>query len=98
MFYEFIEFKNTIIKSYYRINIEINKNTTVASNDEQMFSDEKKSPNDQKIINQSSKLHDTEINAITFNAVNLNTTISSADALNAAVFSAFNRAESKEIF
>ena len=33
MFYDFIDFRNTIIKSYYRIDIENNENTAVVSND-----------------------------------------------------------------
>ena len=48
MFYDFIDFRNTMIKSYYRIDIENNKNTAVASNNEQMFSNEKEFSNDQK--------------------------------------------------
>ena len=90
MFYDFIEFRNTVIKLYYQISIEINENTTVASNDEQMFSDEEEFSNNQKIIDQSSKLHDTGINAATLNTINFNTIISSADAFNATALSAFN--------
>ena len=91
MFYEFIEFKNTIIKSYYQISIEINENTTVVSNDEQMFSDENEFSNDEKIIDQSLELHDTKTNAITLNAI-----IFDMDALNATALSAFNRAKSEK--
>ena len=98
MFYEFIEFKNTIIKSYYRISIKINENTTIVSNDEQMLSDEKKSSNDQKIIDQFSKLHDTKINAITSSAINFNTIILNAGAFNATAFNIFNQMKSKKIF
>ena len=92
MFYEFIEFRSTVVKPYYRISIGVNGDTAVASNDEQMFSDEEESPNDQKkVIDQSSELHDTKINAATPSAITL-----SADALNAAASSAPNRAESEE--
>ena len=48
MLYDFFEFKNTIIKLYYRVNIEDNKNTNIVSNNKQMLSDEKKSSNDKK--------------------------------------------------
>lgn len=47
-FYDFIEFKNTIIKLYYRIDIENNENTIVVSNDKQMFLNKKESCNNQK--------------------------------------------------
>ena len=97
MFYEFIEFKSTIIKSYYRINIEVNKNTTVISNDEQMFSDKNESPNDKKIIDQSPELHDTKINAVTPSAVTLSAVTFDMNASNAAALSAFNRAKSEKI-
>ena len=98
MFYEFIEFKNTIIKSYYRISIEINENTIVVSNDEQMFSNENEFSNDEKIIDQFSKLHDTKINAVTSNAITLSAIIFDTNAPNAAALSVFNRAKSKKIF
>ena len=95
--YKFIEFRNTVIKSYYRISIRVNENTTVASNDEQMLSNEKEFSNDQKkIIDQSSELHDTETNAATSSAIILSATIFSADALNATAPNAFNRAKSEK--
>ena len=56
--YSFTEFKNTMIKLYYRANaknIENNKNTNIVSNDEQMFSNENKFSNDKKTIEQSLK-------------------------------------------
>ena len=90
MLYELIEFKNTIIKSYYQISTEVNKNTIVVSNDEQMLSDENESSNDEKIIDQSSKLHDTGINAVTPNAITLSAIILDANAFNAAALSVSN--------
>ena len=99
MFYDFIEFRNTAVKSYYQINIKINENITVVSNDKQMLSNKKESSNNQKkIIDQSSELHDTKTNAITPSAVIFSVTIFSANALNAAASSAFNRAKSKKTF
>ena len=41
MFYDFIKFRNIVIKLYYQTSIKDNENTTVVSNDEQMFLDEK---------------------------------------------------------
>ena len=46
IFYDFIDFRSTMIKSYYRIDIENNENTTVVSNNEQMLLNEKKFSND----------------------------------------------------
>ena len=99
-----MKFRNTMIKSYYRISIEKNEDTTVASNDEQMFSDEKKSPNDQKkIIDEPLKLHDTRLSAvisdavissvITSNAIISNAVISDASAPSAT---ASSQTESKK--
>ena len=98
MFYDFIKFRNTMIKLYYRTSIKDNKNTTVVSDDEQMFSNENEFSNDEKIIDQFSKLHDTEINAATPNAITSSAVIFDANASNAAALSAFNRAKSKKIF
>ena len=104
MLYDFIEFRNTIIKSYYRINIEDNKNTAIASDDEQMFSNEKKSSNDQKkIINQFSKFQHTKVNAtalsaIDFDAIDFGAIILSAVAFNAAAPNASNWTKSEETF
>ena len=96
MFYELIEFKNTIIKSYYQINIEVNKNTTVASNDEQMFSNENESSNDEKITDQFPKLHDTKINATTSSVITLSAIIFNTSASNAAALSAPNQTKSEK--
>ena len=52
MFYNPTKFKNTMIKSYYRANIENNKNTNIVSNDKEMFSNENKSSNNKKTIEQ----------------------------------------------
>ena len=99
MFYDFIEFRNTIIKLYYRIDIENNENTAVASNDEQIFSNEKKSSNDQKkIIDQSSKFQHTKISATAFNAIDFDAIIFDASAFNATALGAFNRTESEKTF
>ena len=92
IFYEFIEFKNTIIKSYYRISIEVNGNTTIVLNDEQMFSNENESLNNQKkIIDQFLKFLNTKASAIIFNAITF-----SADASNATASNVFNRAKSEK--
>ena len=96
MFYDFIEFRNTMIKLYYRINIKNNKNMIIASNDEQMFSNENEFSNDEKIIDQSSKLHDTEINAVTPNAITLSAIIFDTNAFNATART-LNQAKSKKI-
>ena len=109
IFYDFIDFRSTIIKSYYQTDIKNNKNTAVASNDEQMFSNKKKSSNDQKkIIDHFSKFQNTKINAtglsaadfgaIIFSAIDFDAIISRANALNAIAFDAFNRTKSEEIF
>ena len=98
MLYDFIEFKNTMIKSYYQTNIKNNKNTTVASDDKQMFSNENEFSNDEKIIDQFSKLHDTKINAITSNAITFSAIIFDANASNAAALSAFNQTKSEKKF
>ena len=96
MFYELIEFKNTIIKSYYRISIEVNENTTVVSNDEQMLSAEKEPSNDhEKIIDQFLKSQNTRaseiiLNAITPNAITPSAIIFDADASNATAPSVSN--------
>ena len=98
MLYDLIEFRSTTVKPYYRISIRVNKDTTVASNDKQIFSNEEKSPNDQKkATDQSPKLHDTGINAVTPSAIIPNAVIFSADASNAAAPDVFSRAESEEI-
>ena len=92
MLYEFIEFRSTIIKSYYRIGTGVNENTIVVSDDEQVFSYEEEPSNDhEKIIDQSPESQDTGASAVTPNAANL-----SAGALNAAASGASNRAESEE--
>ena len=98
MLYDFIEFRNTMIKSYYRANIENNENTTVASDNEQMFSDENEFSNDEKIIDQFSKLHDTKINAVTSSANMSDAITLDGDAFNATAFDAFNRTKSKKTF
>ena len=109
IFYIFIDFRSTMIKSYYRIDIEDNENTAVASNNEQMLSNKKEFPNDQKkIIDHFSKFQNTKVNATAFNAIDFDAIIFSAidfdaiifraDALNAITFDVFNRTKSKEIF
>ena len=91
------EFRSTVVKPYYRISTGVNGDTAVASNDEQMLSDEEESPNDQeKATDQSPELHDTGTNAATPSAVTPNATIPSAGAPNAAAPGALSRAESEE--
>ena len=91
MLYDFIKFRNTMIKSYYQINIKINENTIIALNDEQMFSNEKKSSNDEKkIIDQFSKFQNTKTNTITLNAIDFDAIIFDANAFNATAFDIFN--------
>ena len=108
MFYDFIDFRNTMIKSYYRIDIKDNENTTVVLNNEQMFSYEKKFSNDQKkIIDHFSKFQSTKINATAFSAINFDAIIFSAidfdaiifraNAFNAIAFDVFDRTKSEEI-
>ena len=96
MFYDFIKFRNTVMKSYYRINIENNENTAVVSNDEQMLSNENESPNDEKTTDQSLKLHDTELSAVIPSAITSGAIIPGVNALNAAALNALNRAKSEE--
>ena len=97
MLYDFIEFRNTMIKLYYRTDIENNENTAVVSNDEQMLSDEKKSSNDQKkTTDQPSELHDTEINAVALSTNTLNAATPSANAPNATAPDALSRAKSEK--
>ena len=106
MLHDFIEFKNTMIKSYYRVsveNIENNKNTNIVLNDEQMFSNENKLSNDKKTIEQFLKFQNTKINAITFNAIISSAIISNAIILDANAFNAIaldapDRAKSKKKF
>ena len=114
MFYDFIEFKNTMIKSYYWTDIKNNENIAVVSNDEQMFLNEKEFPNDQKnIIDQSSKFQHTKISAIALNAIDFDAVIFDATAPNAVDFDAvifdanasnaiapgaFNRTKSEKFF
>ena len=109
MFYDFINFKNTIIKSYYRTDIENNKDTAVASNNKQMFLKEKEFSNNQKkIIDYFSKFQNTKVNAIAFNATDFDAIIFSAidfdaiifraNAFNAIAFDTFNRTKSEKIF
>ena len=99
MFYDFIDFRNTMIKSYYRTDIENNENTVVASNDKQMFSDEKEFSNDQKkIIDHFSKFQNTKINATALSAIDFDAIIFRADASNAIAFDVFNRMKSKKFF
>ena len=99
MLYDFIEFRNTMIKLYYRINIKNNKNTTVASNDKQMLSNKKKSSNDKKkVIDQLLKFQNTKISATALNANTLSAIIFGANAFNAAALSAFNRTKSEKTF
>ena len=108
MLYNFIDFRNTIIKSYYRTNIKDNENTAVASNDEQMFSNEKKTSNDQKkIIDHFSKFQNTKVNAtalnatdfgaIIFSAIDFGAIIFRANTFNAIAFDVFNRTKSEKI-
>ena len=83
-----------MIKSYYRASIKENKNTAIASDDEQMFSNEKKfSNNHKKIIDQFSEFQDTKISVTT-----LDTIIFGANASNATAFNVFNRAKSEKNF
>ena len=109
MFYDFIDFRSTIIKPYYRIDIENNENTVIVSNDEQMFSNEKNFSNDQKkIIDHFSKFQNTKVNAAALSAINFDAIIFSAidfgavilraNAFNAITFDVFDRTKSKEIF
>ena len=104
MLYDFIEFKSTMIKSYYRIsveNIENNKNTNIVSNDEQMHSNENKFSNDKKAIEQFLKFQNTKTNAVTLSAIIpsaiiLGAITLSANALNAAALGASDLAESEK--
>ena len=101
MFYDFIEFKNTMIKSYYQISIENNENTNIVSNDEQMFSNENELSNDKKVIEQFLKFQNTKIsaiisNAVISNAIISNAIISNANAFNATAAVAFNQAKSEK--
>ena len=107
MFYDFIEFRSTVVKSYYRVNIENNENngdTAVVSDDEQMLSDEKEFSNDQKkTIDQFSKFQDTgasaiDFDAIDFDAADFGAVILGADASNATAPNASNQTKSEEIF
>ena len=91
IFYDFIKFRNTTIKLYYQTDIENNKNTAVVSDNEQMFSNEKKSSNDQKkIIDQSPKFQHTKISAIALNAINFGAIIFDANTFNATALDVFN--------
>ena len=109
MFYDFIDFRSTMIKSYYRIDIEDNKNTATVSNDKQMFSDKKKFSNDlKKIIDHFSKFQNTKVNAtafsaadfgaIIFSAIDFGAIIFRANAFNAIALDAFNRTKSEKNF
>ena len=60
MLYDFIEFKSTMLKSYYRIRTEDNENTNIVSNDEQMLSNENELPNDKKATEQFLEFQNTE--------------------------------------
>ena len=93
MLYNSTKFRNTMIKSYYRISIEDTKNTNIVSNDEQMFSNENELLNDKKAIEQFLKFQNTKISAIISNAI-----ISNANALNATTLDVFNRAKSEKTF
>ena len=87
-----------MIKSYYRINIENNKNTNIVSNDKQMFSNENKPSNDKKAIEQFLKFQNMRISeiissAIISSAIISDAIISNANASNAITPDAFNWAK-----
>ena len=89
--YDFIEFRNTMIKPYYRADIEDNKNTAIASNDEQMLLNEKEFSNDQKkATDQPPKFQHTGVSAAALNAIDLGAVIFDADASNATAPDASN--------
>ena len=94
--YELTEFRNTMVKPYYRASTEVNGDTAVVSDDEQVFSDENESPNDEKATDQSPKLHDTGLSAVTPGAVTPSAVTPGAVAPNAAAPNALNRAKSEE--
>ena len=99
MLYDSIDFRNTMIKSYYQTDIKDNEDTAVVSNDEQIFSNEKKFSNEQKkIIDQFSKFQNTKVNAIALSAIDFAAIISNANAFNAITFNVFNRTKSKKNF
>ena len=105
MLYDFIEFRNTMIKSYYWAsaeNIENNENTNIVSNDEQIFSNENEFSNDIKIIEQFLKFQNTKISAITLsaaisNAIISDAVISNANAFNATAFDALIERNQKKL-
>ena len=105
MLYDLIKFRNTMIKSYYRVSvkdIENNENTNIVSNNEQMLSDENEFSNDKKVIEQFLKYQNTRVSAVTpsaaiSGAIISNAIISSADAPNAAALDASDRAELEKI-
>ena len=91
MFYDFIDFRSTMIKSYYRTDIKDNEDTAVASNDEQIFSNEKEFSNDKKkIIDHFSKFQNTKINATAFSAIDFGAITLTAIDFGAATFSAID--------